>query len=401
MAFVSMSITGMTCDHCARSAQDALNALPGVSASVSFARAQARIETTGETDAAMLVKAVESKGFGASLETATDEIGERKTGNQLRVAIVGTGSGAFAAAIKAAEEGAVVTLVEGADVIGGTCVNVGCVPSKIMIRGAHIAHMQVHHSFDGIAQNQPAIDRAALVRQQQTRVEEPRHAKYEQILADNPGINLIRGWARFEDAHTLSVTGADGEKKTVIADRLLIVTNARPAIPDIPGLSDTPNWTSTEALVAEQMPKHLAIIGGSVVALELAQAYLHLGAEVIILARSVQLSKEDPALGAALVRIFEEEGARVLLNTVPDEVTHDGRDFILTSQAGVIRADRLLVATGRQPNTERLGLEKIGVQTGHNGAVVIDNRMRTSADYGGGKGQRTSGRSPGIGRKRG
>ena len=381
MAFVSMSITGMTCDHCARSAQDALNALPGVSASVSFARAQARIETTGETEAAMLVKAVESKGFGASLETATDEIGEQISDSQLRVAIIGTGSGAFAAAIRAAEEGAAVTLVEGGDVIGGTCVNVGCVPSKIMIRGAHIAHLQAHHSFDGITQNQPAIDRAALVRQQQTRVEELRHAKYEQILADNPGINLIRGWARFEDAHTLSVTGADGEKKAVIADRLLIATGARPAIPDIPGLSDTPYWTSTEALVAEQMPKHLAIIGGSVVALELAQAYLRLGADVTIMARSVLLSKEDPSLGDALVRVFEEEGARVLLHTLPDEVTHDGMEFILASRAGEIRADHLLVATGRQPNTEQLGLEKVGVQTGHNGAVVIDNHMRTSVDH--------------------
>ncbi|MEA3277387.1 MAG: FAD-dependent oxidoreductase, partial [Pseudomonadota bacterium] len=287
MSFVNMRITGMTCDHCARSAQDALNALPGVSASVSFAKAEARIETTGEADAAMLVKAVESKGFGAGLSSATDEVGEQKSDSQLRVAIIGTGSGAFAGAIKAAEEGAVVALIEGGDVIGGTCVNVGCVPSKIMIRGAHIAHLQARHAFDGIALNRPRIDRGALVRQQQARVEGLRHAKYEQILATNPDINLIRGWARFEDAHTLTVTRADGTKKTVIADRILIATGARPAIPDIPGLRDTPYWTSTEALVAEKIPTHLVVIGGSVVALELAQAYLRLGAKVTILARSV------------------------------------------------------------------------------------------------------------------
>lgn len=381
MALVSMRITGMTCDHCARSAQDALDALPGVSASVSFARAQAQIETIGEADATMLVKAVESKGFGASLDATPVEIGEQKSDSQLRVAIIGTGSGAFAGAIKAAEQGAAVTLIEGGDVIGGTCVNVGCVPSKIMIRGAHIAHLQARHSFDGIAPNRPRIDRAALVRQQQARVEELRHAKYEQILATNPDINLIRGWARFEDAHTLVVTPVAGAKTTVIADRILIATGARPAIPDIPGLSGTPYWTSTDALVAEQIPTHLAVIGGSVVALELAQAYLHLGAKVTILARSVLLSKEDPAIGEALVRVFEEEGTRVVLHTLPDEVTHDGKEFILMSQAGEIRADRLLVATGRQPNTEQLGLGKIGVQTGLNGAVANDDHMRTSVDH--------------------
>ena len=113
----------------------------------------------------------------------------------LRVVIVGSGSGAFAAAIKAAEEGAVVTIIEGGDTIGGTCVNVGCVPSKIMIRGAHIAHLQAHHKFEGIPLSQPVIDRSELVRQQQARVEKLRHAKYESILETNPGIHLIRGWA--------------------------------------------------------------------------------------------------------------------------------------------------------------------------------------------------------------
>ena len=99
-------------------------------------------------------------------------------GDGLKVAIVGTGSGAFAAAIKAVEGGAQVTIIEGGEVIGGTCVNTGCVPSKIMIRGAHIAHLQAHHNFEGIPLHQPTIDRAALVKQQQARVEELRHAKY-------------------------------------------------------------------------------------------------------------------------------------------------------------------------------------------------------------------------------
>jgi len=297
------------------------------------------------------------------------------------IAIIGTGSGAFAAAIKAVEEGARVTIIEGGDVIGGTCVNVGCVPSKIMIRGAHIVHSQAQHAFDGIPLHQPDIDRGVMVKQQQARVEELRHAKYESILETNPGINLLRGWARFENQNTLIVKQANGSEKSVTADRILVATGARPAIPDIPGLEDTPYWTSTEALVAEQLPEHLVVIGASVVALELAQAFLHLGTKVTIMARSVFLSKEDHALGEALVKVFEEEGAQVLLHTLPNSVAHDGTQFILPSKAGEIRCDRLLVATGRNPNTDKLDLDRAGIVSSRNGAITIDDHMRTSVKH--------------------
>ena len=379
---IKLRITGMTCDHCASSAEDALNALPGVSARVSFADGHAVIETNGDIDRARLLKAVASKGYEASLQTGDDDSTVTVASDgALQVAIIGTGSAAFAAAIKAAEEGARVTLIEGGDVIGGTCVNVGCVPSKIMIRGAHIAHLQAHHAFDGIALHQPRIDRGALVSQQQARVEELRHAKYENILETNSAINLIRGWARFQDAHTLIVARDDGSETTVKANRILIATGARPAVPAIPGLKDTPYWTSTEALVAEQIPEHLVVIGASVVALELAQAFRRLGSKVTIMARSVFLSKEDPAIGEALVRVFEEEGAQVLLHTLPDSVAHDGKEFTLSSAFGEIRGDQLLVATGRQPNTDRLGLDKAGIETGCKGAIIIDDHMRTSVEH--------------------
>ncbi len=301
--------------------------------------------------------------------------------DKLHIAIIGTGSGAFAAAIKAVERGARVTLIEGGDVIGGTCVNVGCVPSKIMIRGAHIAHLQSSHAFEGVPLNRPRIERAAMVRQQQARVEELRHAKYEGILENRPDIHLVRGWARFDDPNTLIIKRRDGGEQRVTADRILLATGASPAIPDIPGLSETPFWTSNEALVAEELPGHLVVIGGSVVALELGQAFLRLGSRVTIMARSIFLSKEDPVLGEGLVKVFEEEGARVLLHTLPDAVSHDGQGFVLPSKAGEIRCDQLLIATGRKPNTERLTLDKAGVKTGRNGAIVIDDHMRTSVEH--------------------
>jgi len=300
---------------------------------------------------------------------------------KMHIAIVGTGSGAFAAAIKAVEEGARVTLIEGREVIGGTCVNVGCVPSKIMIRSAHIAHLQASHGFDGIALQQPQINRAKLVHQQQARVEELRHAKYESILNSNPDIELIRGWASFEDAHTLVVKQADGSEVRLTPDKTLLATGARSAVPDISGLAESPFWTSTEALVAESLPEHLVVIGASVVALELAQAFLRLGSKVTIMARSVFLSKEDPAIGEGLVKVFEKEGAEVLLHTLPDAVSHDEKGFILSLKTGEIRCDQLLVATGRSPNTAQLNLDKVGVKTERNGSIIIDDHMQTSVEH--------------------
>ena len=379
MSTLNIQITGMTCDHCAQSVQDALNTLNGVNASVSYDEGLAKVETQENIDSSQLLKAVESKGYGATLLGDNDSVGTGGSG--LHVAIVGTGSGAFAAAIKAVEQGAQVTIIEGADIIGGTCVNIGCVPSKIMIRGAHIAHVHGQHNFEGVPFNTPVIDRKAMVRQQQEWVENLRHAKYESILESNPGINLLQGMARFKDNSTLIVTKENGSEKEIKADRILLAVGARPMIPDIKGLEDTPYWTSTEALIAEEIPKHLVVLGGSVIALELAQAFRHLGSEVTIMARSSLLSKEDLDIGSGLKAALSEEGLNIRLNTVPNNITHDGKNFVLTIAQGVVHCDQLLVATGRKSNADTLSLENAGVAVADNGAIIIDDHMHTNVEH--------------------
>ena len=381
MANLNLKITGMTCDHCAMSAQDALNALPGVTANVSYNEGVAQVETSREIDAVQLLKAVADKGYGATLLDEGGSAPAIEKGTGLHIVIIGTGSGAFAAAIRAAEEGAQVTIIEGADIIGGTCVNIGCVPSKVMIRGAHIAHGQGHHAFDGIAVNKPVIDRRDMVLQQQQLVEQLRHDKYESILESNPGINLLRGMASFKNAGTIMVTKKDGGEKEIKADRILLAVGARPKIPAIKGLADTPFWTSTEALVAEELPKHLVVLGGSVVALELAQAFRRLGSDVTLMARSTLLSKEDADIGAGLKMALEGEGMKVELHTVPGAVSHDGKDFIVSTEKGELRCDQLLVATGRQSNADTLALGNTGVATSNTGNIIVDDHMRTSVEH--------------------
>jgi len=299
-------------------------------------------------------------------------------GGGTHIAVIGSGGAAMAGALKAAELGARVTLIE-RGVIGGTCVNVGCVPSKIMIRAAHIAHLRRESPFDGgVSAHTPRIDRVKLLAQQQARVDELRHAKYEGILHGNPAITVLQGEARFKDDRTLIVHKGNGGKAELAFDHCLIATGASPAVPPIPGLKDSPFWTSTEALASEVIPPRLAVIGSSVVAVELAQAFARLGSKVTILARSTLFFREDPAIGEAIAAVFRTEGIEVLDHTQARHVAYTGGEFVLTTERSEVRADRLLVATGRAPNTHGLALDAAGVGINPQGAIVIDKVMRTS-----------------------
>ena len=171
----------------------------------------------------------------------------------------------------------------------------------------------------------------------------------------------------------------DGGEQTLRFDRCLIATGASPAVPPIPGLKDTPYWTSTEALASDAIPPHLAVIGSSVVAVELAQAFARLGSRVTILARSSLFFREDPEIGKAVTVAFRAEGIEVLEQTQASRIAHAGDEFVLTTNHGEIRADKLLVATGRAPNTRSLTLEAAGVTVNPQGAIVVDPAMRTSA----------------------
>jgi len=293
------------------------------------------------------------------------------------IAVIGSGGAAMAAALKAAERGARITLIE-RGTIGGTCVNVGCVPSKILIRAAHIAHLRADSPFDtGLSARAPEVDRGALVRQQQARVEELRDAKYEVILRDHPGITVLRGEARFVDSRSLSVRMTDGAEQTVHFDKALIGTGARPAVPPVPGLADTPYLTSSSALVLQQIPASMLVIGASVVAVELAQAFARLGSKVTILARSRLLASEDPEIGDAVEAAFSREGIEVLKQAQASRVHYRDNEFLVDTNAGTRRANQLLVATGRTPNTDNLNLDTIGLET-RGGSIITDDYMQTT-----------------------
>jgi mercuric reductase len=403
MSETRLAVTGMTCSDCAQHVEQALSGVAGVrQVRVEYPQGVARIASESplaiDTLNAALPKSyrvkslpAESARGEATLPTALlgralgafGGLHRAPAGSQmpLNIAVIGTGGGALAAAIAAAERGARVTLIE-RGTIGGTCVNIGCVPSKIMIRAAHFAHVRRESPFDaGISVSAPQINRKLLLAQQHARVEELRAAKYEAIIESNPNIALLRGEASFKDTRTLSVKFKDGAEQTVPFDRALIATGARAAIPPIPGLKDTPYWTSTEALVSETIPSRLLVIGSSVVAAELAQAYSRLGSQVTLIARSTLFSREDLAIGEALGSVFADESIQVLRQTQTHSVAHANGTFALETSAGTLRGDTLLLATGRAPNIEALNLDGIGVRTGNGGVIAVNEHLQTSVPH--------------------
>ena len=371
---IEIKVDGMTCTSCATHVKEALEKISGVkNATVSYSENRAQVLADASASRDQMLEAIAALGYRGALEAATTQ-----RGSLLQVAIIGSGGGAMAAALKAVELGARVTLIE-RGIIGGTCVNIGCVPSKIMIRAAHIAHLRRISPFDGgIAASAPDINRGILLAQQQARVDELRHAKYEGILNGNAAITVLRGAARFKDSHTLTVDLNEGGESTVAFDRCLVATGASPALPPVPGLKDTPYWTSTEALVSDTIPARLSVIGSSVVALELAQAFARLGSQVTILARNTLFSRDDPVIGKTLTDALRAEGITVLEHTQASQASYANDEFVLTTANGELRADKLLVATGRAHNTAGLALEAAGVKVNAQGAIVIDQAMRSS-----------------------
>jgi mercuric reductase len=385
---IALRIAGMTCASCVGHVKGVLENTRGVrSAAVSYSEGMAELVTDPDTSMETLTSAVAALGYSAT-HADLPVTGKRGGGDQsaeigggLHIAVIGSGGAAMASALKAVELGARVTLIE-RGLIGGTCVKVGCVPSKIMIRAAHIAHLRRESPFDsGISALEPVIQRNELLAQQQARVDELRHAKYESVLDNNSTITVLRGEARFKDDRHLVVRLDDSGEHEVSFDRCLIATGASPAIPPIPGLEAVPYWTSAEALASAAIPARLAVIGSSAVAVELAQAFARLGSKVTILARHTLLLREDPAVGEALTAAFRAEGIEVSEHTQANHVAYADGEFVLTTAHGEVRVDKLLIATGRTPNTHGLRLEAASVAANEQGAIVIDEGMRTSAPH--------------------
>ncbi|QHE51549.1 mercury(II) reductase [Pontibacillus sp. HMF3514] len=293
--------------------------------------------------------------------------------------IIGSGGAAFSAAIQATENGLRVAMVEKGEV-GGTCVNIGCVPSKTLLQAGHIQFQTEQHLFEGLNTSADQPDMKGLQNQKEQLVQQLRKEKYEDLIQEY-GFDLIKGEAYFRDSHTVSVEGRDLTAKT-----FLIATGASPFIPDIPGLKGTNFLTSTLALELKEVPKHLVIIGSGYIALELGQMYRHLGAEVTLLQRSSNILKHyDPEISETVENMLKEEGITLIKDVVYKKVEeNNGQKFVHIEVEGkpkYIQGDQLLVAAGRKPNTEKLHVENIGLELGEHGEVLTNDYLETNIPH--------------------
>ncbi len=296
------------------------------------------------------------------------------------VAVVGAGSAGFAAATKVAESGGRVVMIQ-SGTLGGTCVNVGCVPSKAVIRAAETQRVRAHHPFDGVPRSGEPADWHKVRGAKDDLVGALRQAKYADVLAAYPGITLVEGRGRLAPDGRLLM--ADGS--VVAARNVIIATGSSPSVPDIPGLMDAGYLDSTALLDLEVLPASLAVLGAGSVGLELAQAYARLGVEVTVMARSGLLSKGDPDAGAELARHLRDEGLKVLAGVEVERVERIGSlrriQGRTKSESMTVEAEAILVATGRRPNTAGMGLEEAGVELGPRGEIVVDEHMCTALPH--------------------
>src|SRR5256712_10494439 len=374
----------MTCDHCERSVAKALQSVPGVREvlEVSHADAEARVLAGREATADRIERAVAKAGYGAHVKEQSKgadvptEI--RRTGGEFDLLIVGGGSAGFAAAIKAADLGARVALVEGGT-LGGTCVNVGCVPSKTLIRAAEAQQRRVHHGFRGIPTTDGQPDWPTVRAEKDALVAELRQSKYWNVLRAYPSVTLFEERATLVSGRELRLASGG----TITAAKIVVTTGASPWAPPIAGLVDAGYLDNASAMALERLPQSLIVIGASAVGLELAQMLARLGVRVTVLeALSRVVPAEDTDVGNALGAYLRSEGLDVHTAIQIDRVSRGSDGYTVQFRAGrearAARAEQLLVATGRRANTAGVGVEGIGVPRGKKGESAVHDLLQTT-----------------------
>lgn len=291
--------------------------------------------------------------------------------------IVGAGQAGPPLAGRLTAAGQQVAVVE-RKLIGGTCVNNGCIPTKTLVASAHAAHVARRGAEYGVGIGSVSVDMAKVKARKDEIMLNDRNGVHDWLQSMN-GCTIVRGHARFEDPHTLRV----GDQ-LLQADKIFLNVGGRAVVPNIPGLAEVEFLTNVSILELDTVPEHLVIVGGSYIALEFSQMYRRFGARVTVVERGPRLaSREDEDVSATIRDILEDEGIDVVVNADDVRLSKRENGFELTPSVGAapIEGSHLLLAVGRRPNTDDLGLEAAGVQTDARGYIVVDDQLKTNVDH--------------------
>lgn len=383
---VELIVDGMTCDDCVRNVVRALKRVPGVlEANVpGWQSRQASAVVDHQVGIEELIAVIEKRGYRAALKTRQPVVEIPRTMPHLRrgtdsvdLMVIGAGSAGFAAAIKAVEFGFRVALVE-QGTIGGTCVNIGCVPSKTLIRAVEQLHRAGQHPFSGIQTVPGRLSWPEVIAHKDELVAQMRQSKYVDVLATYPDITYLQGQARL-----LGKNGVEIDGQTYTPGKIIVATGSNPWAPAIPGLEEAGYLNSTTAMELKELPRSMIVLGANAIGLEQAQLFARAGSYVTVLELLPRVAPfEDEAISVALASYLEKEGIRLMTGVQASRVERrDGRHVLVGYQNGqelCFEAEQLLVATGRRPNTAGFGLKESGVQLGDHGEIVVDATLKTT-----------------------
>lgn len=373
-----IKIKGMSCSACEEHIVDALERIGAKNIQASFHRGEAVYELPEDKAVDHVKRAIDEANYqpGEIEEVSLQNIVDLDDEGDFDLLIIGSGSAAFSAAIKATEYGAKVGMIE-RGTVGGTCVNIGCVPSKTLLRAGEINYLAKINPFAGLQTSAREVELAALIKQKDELVSELRNQKYVNLI-DEYGIKFIEGDAVFVNENQIDVNG-----KKLSAKHFLIATGASPSLPPIKGLKEVDYLTSTSLLELKEIPKRLTVIGSGYIGMELGQLFHYLGSEVTLIQRSERLLKEyDPEISDAVEKALIKQGITLIKGAHYERVEQEGEIkkvyVMIDSEEKVVESEELLVATGRKPNIETLNLDKAGVEIGSRNEIKINDYAQTS-----------------------
>ena len=378
---IKLDITGMTCDHCATGIKKLLAKNEGVTeAKVSYPQATCECSfDPSKTSKEEIINTIN----GTKYYRVKDQISGNGKGNnkQFDLIIIGGGSAAFSAAIKAESLGLTTLMVNGGLDFGGTCVNVGCVPSKTLIRAGETAYHATHSNSAGIKPKGVEIDFAQVIKDKKKLVATLQEKKYMDVVSDFQHLTMLEGWAEFKDDKTIVVN----RKEEYKALKFIIATGVTTNTPNIEGLNEIGYLTNVSLFDLEEKPESLTIMGAGYIGLEIAMAYNRLGVKVRIIEFTDRvLRTQTPDISEALETQMRKEGIEILPNFRAVKFEKQGTETIIHckcpdgSFTKIVEKGKVVIATGTKPNTDKLGLNNIELTLTESGHIAVNKKMETN-----------------------
>jgi len=390
MESIQLDIAGMTCDHCAKGIEKMLlqnEGIKEVNVSYSNATCDCSFDPSKTSNEEIIQTINDTKNYKVKNEISENtQVNSPHpsggvVGGHFDLIIIGGGSAAFSAAIKAESLGLTTLMVNAGLDFGGTCVNVGCVPSKNLIRAAETVYHATHSNFAGIKPRGADIDFAQVIKDKKKLVAKLQQKKYIDVVSDFQNLKMMTGWAEFVDKKTIVVDG----KEKFTANTILIATGATTNIPDIEGLNDIGYLTNVSLFDLEEKPESITIMGAGYIGLEIAMAYNRLGVNVRIIEFTDRvLRTQTPDISEALETQMRSEGIEVLPNYRGHKFEKKGDSTIIHckcpdgSFTKLVEKGKIVITTGTKANTRKLGLQNIGLQLTKSGHVLVNEKMETN-----------------------